>query len=447
MRKQDIVVIIASLGAALILLAVSWGLKPLTVSEGWAVLRLDREVSDRLIQERLREAGIGTAISESTQTVYYDDFGVLRAVPLDRWDGIIEDYDPRHDGYAEKLRAVFVDDAERRIFVPLEASAFGTSPVIVRKRFQAALGDIPFSLEVSASRSFTLVSLLFFAGAAVLMVIFSKNRKLWAFCLPPMAFFPAFGPAAALIPGVLCLFFQCLFAPLREVFLSGAKRGALKMYKKSFMAAAVPAVCCIVLAVLAAIPPWVAVPGFVLSGAVFVLALRNETLGRRSLGHVLFIPMPILPAPSEIRRIHWFLGPFLASSMALVLLPSARDFHSEQELLNSVTVEDFEAHIAFQREFSYRPLGREKTAEYGAYTLGEDGLIAGFSPEEPPEGEFTAPNFKKIVREEEVPLFNLKNIVSLLIGFSGIMISWFGKKPVKHKGALPAIYHDKQVAA
>ena len=86
----------------------------LNVGERWAVLILDEAHEDRRIRESL--AGIGAFISESSQNIFIDDFGSVKKIPLDSYYDEIEAFDPRNDGYAEKLSAFFVRDGKRLFF-------------------------------------------------------------------------------------------------------------------------------------------------------------------------------------------------------------------------------------------------------------------------------------------------------------------------------------------
>jgi hypothetical protein len=67
---------------------------------------------------------------------------------------------------------------------------------------------------------------------------------------------------------------------------------------------------------------------------------------------------------------------------------------------------DYEAHIAFQRAFSRRPLGSDSPEDgYFKYYLGEDGLIAGVEHERHEGGE-------------ETPPFPLENLMEFLLQYN-----------------------------
>ncbi|MCL2473083.1 MAG: hypothetical protein FWF26_05325, partial [Treponema sp.] len=100
-------------------------------SEGFAVLSLDESQNDREIQELLYSKGIKDFFSESTQVVPVDDFGSLKMVPLDSFRNEIEKFDPRDDGYAQKLSSFFVRDGKRFFFLPLD-TVKGNKTVVLK---------------------------------------------------------------------------------------------------------------------------------------------------------------------------------------------------------------------------------------------------------------------------------------------------------------------------
>ncbi|MDR3303101.1 MAG: hypothetical protein LBS86_01675 [Treponema sp.] len=97
---------------------------------GYAVLSVDASYSDGEIATRVSDAA-NTAISagysaESTQWVYFNDFGTMLRLSLDEYDERLDASvirDPRDDGYATRLRAFFVRDGRRFFFIPFERPA------------------------------------------------------------------------------------------------------------------------------------------------------------------------------------------------------------------------------------------------------------------------------------------------------------------------------------
>ena len=106
-------------------------------SGAYGALVCGGDVPDREIRQRLEARGFTGIVSESGQWVLIDRFGSVERVPLDEYPARIMPFDPRNDGYAQKLRSLFVRDEQRFIYIP--------RTVGIESRLAAALEDIPFS--------------------------------------------------------------------------------------------------------------------------------------------------------------------------------------------------------------------------------------------------------------------------------------------------------------
>jgi hypothetical protein len=112
--------------------------------EGYAALALAESAPDREIAGIL-EAALGRpVVCESSQWVFLNSFGGLEKVSLEDYEGRLEAFDPRRDGYAEKLKDFFVRDGRRWFFIPLDKGLFGSPPVLnpgkrLERRINAAL--------------------------------------------------------------------------------------------------------------------------------------------------------------------------------------------------------------------------------------------------------------------------------------------------------------------
>jgi hypothetical protein len=116
--------------------------------EGYAALGLDAAIPDREAAGAL-EAALGRpVVSASSQWVLLNSFGGLERVPLEDYGERLEPFDPRRDGYAEKLANFFVRDGRRWFFIPLDRKLFGLLPPLnpgegLKKRISAALDSLP----------------------------------------------------------------------------------------------------------------------------------------------------------------------------------------------------------------------------------------------------------------------------------------------------------------
>jgi hypothetical protein len=148
MRSSTLALFVCSLCAGMVLLFMVRSGFSRGDLEGYAVLSLDEGVPDRAAAVAL-ERGLGRpVIAESSQWVFLHNFGSLERIPLGDYEGRLEVFDPRRDGYAQKLRDFFVRDGRRRMFIPLDRKLFGSRfPLnprrVLEARIAAALGAAP----------------------------------------------------------------------------------------------------------------------------------------------------------------------------------------------------------------------------------------------------------------------------------------------------------------
>lgn len=94
-------------------------------SESYAVLALEEGIPDREAAEALERALGRPVVSESSQWVFLNSFEGLERIPLEDYEGRLEAFDPRRDGYAEKLKDFFVRNGKRWFFIPLDQGLRG----------------------------------------------------------------------------------------------------------------------------------------------------------------------------------------------------------------------------------------------------------------------------------------------------------------------------------
>lgn len=139
-------------------------------NNSWALLEVDALLPDRYIGELLSRAEMENYISESTQWVFLNDFGELNRIPLDEFPDRLEDFDPRHDGYAERLSAFFVPGETRRFFIPLSPVFSGSGRAKFEKNIAGSLGDIPHSLSFFGKPRSLLGPLVIFVIASAFFI-------------------------------------------------------------------------------------------------------------------------------------------------------------------------------------------------------------------------------------------------------------------------------------
>jgi hypothetical protein len=473
-RNSLCIAALISLGVGAVVFFVSPPPPPADAAYG--LLSLDAAYPDRYIGDILAGMGVEPFISESTQWVFVDDFGELARIPLDQYEKRLEPFDPRNDGYAERLRSFFVLDGKRRFFIPLS----GRTPEFFRTlgdRLQAALGNIPFSIELirppELSRIGSPGERVLFALAAAGFLFFSGSPLTAAFLLPLLAALcltvpGGFAPAAA-----LAALFHSQGGLLREWFALRRYQGKVFFsYKGGFRSGGYSAV-----PVLAGfwgfygLIAWAAGMAFPLAlagGAAFCLVLTTafwvESNRGTGTGHIRFLPVPIrnpgirrfFPSPGAL--------PFGLAALIVLFLPglfSAPPPVPEEKGYAQMRG-DYQTHAAFQASFSRRPLGGSGgDAGYFQYRLDGDGLIAAESEspyDEDADGGFSGEGIPPFPLEEllvfletyENPVvfsYTGREIFSALAGFALGLPALFRADRRRWKGKRLYLYSDKRIAA
>jgi hypothetical protein len=440
----------------------------------YGLLTLDAAYPDRFVGDTLAGLGAGPPISESTQWVFVDDFGALTRVPLDRYEKRLEPFDPRNDGYAEKLRSFFVREGKRRFFIPLA----GQGPEFSRTleaRLRAALGTVPFSLELLGSPAprwgDSPGERVLFALAAAGFLFFSGSPLAAAFTLPLLAVLCLTFPGGFAVSAALAALFYAQGGLLREWF-TARRYGGRGFFPRSGGRgagfAAVPALAA--LWGIYGLAAWTGgaalLPALAGAGAfclVLTAAFWAESNRGAAAGHIRFLPVPIrnpgigrfFPAPGAL--------PFGLAALIALVLPgffSAPPPAPEDEDYTRIRRE-YQNHAAFQASFSRRPLGGGGGGEggYFRYRLDGEGLIAaerespgdpggGFSGEELPP--FPLEDLLVFLETHEKPAgfsYTERGIFSALTGFALGLPALFraGKKRRRGKGLY--LYTDKRIAA
>ncbi|MDR0601754.1 MAG: hypothetical protein LBG42_05170 [Treponema sp.] len=386
---------------------------------GYAVISVDEAVPDAQTREKIAVlAGIEPSgvLSESGMWVFLDDFGGLERIPLERWDERVFPFDPRNDGYAERLRSFFVHDGRRFFFVPMTGKGL--------KKFQKALpgaAGVSFSLDFYGYGPSLYPFVILFSAAGLGFLFLSRPLFPAAAVLPVMAAFSTGGPRSLVMAGLLAGLTRLLAEPLAEWFAcrryrdySGDMRlwECLVPYRKLLVPAAVLLACYAAAAAFGTVFERVTAGIIALSVlGIFAFSVRLESLRGREEEHVRFRAVPILE--EGVKTVFFPLQalPFtLASLLALVPALSAGrvtvnggTIAAEREHL--VSGEEYLAHAAFQAGFSYRPLSGGDSAYY-RYVSGGEGLpeTPAVSPVQPEPEELY----------QEIPPFPLADLADFL---------------------------------
>jgi hypothetical protein len=393
-------------------------------------LTLDASFPDRHIRELLAREGIATTIGESSQWVFLDDFGRLEQVPLDAYWDRVEPFDPRNDGYAERLQSFFVFKGERRIFIGLQGAPPG-----LEARIKAALGDRRYSLSVPAPRRSWLAPALLFLAAAALSALLSREIFVALFFLPLWAPLAGLGAAGFSLTAVLAGLSRILREPAREYFVArryGTAAGTAMPPAEVWVLSGLLLAAAALLGIVGRLPLLTVPAALVLAPLVLCFALWTESC--RGGGHIRFTPVPITPLARRPGACSPVMVPFALAALALPALSGVFPGAGGSAISPSRALtgwksplelngEHYREHAAFQQAFSYTSLGAGE-ASYRRYSLAGDGLIDG---NDSGETAFREP--------EEIPPFPLAPLMDFLANYA-----YTGSSPVSPQGgACPLI--------
>jgi hypothetical protein len=389
---------------------------------GYAVLTTDVSVDDRTLRELLNTGKNGfllSAVTESSQWVMLDDFGSLEVVPLDKYSSRLSSFDPRNDGYAGKLKDIFIRDDKRFAYIPLETGNW--NPAALDMQFNDLLGDIPFSVDYFGFEKPVSLFFLIFAAASfvVLIVIFVKRNTnpgaagIIAILpvLSSLAFFGAPGIACA---AVLLGFAAVLREPLNELYRLPSNTGT-RRFKLIYKNVIEPYRLC-----------WLSLPVFaaaigtvvyytelklffvllVCAAALFVFFLSVRTSSLFGGKHRRFTPVLIIRRQFVDFAFSVYMLPLAAAAIAAIILTPriSGGYVSDTKFDHIIGEQDYYAHLNYQASFSLRQLGGPG-ADYPGYVFDEDGL---------PSPDKRAGRLASI-NVDEYPPFPLKHLMDFFI--------------------------------
>ncbi|MDR0315331.1 MAG: hypothetical protein LBH97_00350 [Treponema sp.] len=418
------------------LLALGTMLIPSWQYGGYAVLICNEAVPDRDLRERLAFRGLGESlISESSQWVLLDAFGGLEQVPLDIYPSRILPFDPRNDGYAERLRSFFVRDGKRLVFIPRGA----VSPGSLEKRIAAAIEGIPHTVEhLGLGKPLGLFFVFFGLALCILLPLrLLKSRPLprmgqFLPCLPILAALVLDGAWGFVLAAILAGFFALLREPVLEwlaMLRYSRRRGqqtpspetadirqrffsdVYEPFKSRWLFSLLLLLCYPLICVFSKISPLMAAAIIIMFAGIMIFSLQVFSQPRIR-DYIRFSPVPLLKPPFGFSFL-WVMFPFgLAAILAAIIplfwtgSPSLGAAAVAGEII--ITENEYQTHAAFQSSFSRRSLDQKDRipgqAGYAAYILDDDGLVspAPFSPME------------TTVLSTDIPPFPLKHLMHFL---------------------------------
>ena len=365
---------------------------------GYAVISSDASIEDRTLKalllspedEKKKSNFAGAPVGESSQWALLDQFDSLEAIPLEKYDAKVSAFDPRNDGYAAKLKNVFVRDGRRYVYIPLKAGNW--TPASMDRQFKNLLGDIPFSVEYYGIGKPGGFFFLVFAAASLLFLIVcfvKKNSRPCALSMVvvlPLLSSLAFSGVAGLALCALFLgFFAMLYEPVNELntlFASKTKGQRLKYfykdiiepYKPYWYFAVVFAAAIAVVAAVSRIKFFFILPVSLALCAVYFLSIKTLSLFSGSRRR--FTPVLILRRRSVDFSFSAYMLPFAAAALlAMIISPRLSGASvSDAKFDHIISEQDYYDHLNFQYSFSMRQLGGAGDASYHSYFIDESGL-------------------------------------------------------------------------
>ena len=420
-KKTDVIRTAITVFLSVIFLFSGKFLSPPADGSGYAILRTDPGTNDDETVSMLHAGGIRGIAAVSTQTVFMDDFGDIKEIPLTQYGDYLAGFDPRNDGYAEKLESFFYQDGKRLAFIPLAENP-GT-PGALTKQVNQILVNIPHELRFLNAPAPRVFPWILFALSLGCVFYFFRSLRPLIHLFFPMAGFVFWGSPGLVSISLLGAVISVLVYPVKEYFTAawyGKKRSfkdQLRTYLFSWISGGILLLIYLAVLILTNIS---LVFGLVVFGGVsglFVFSIRWDVLKGASLEHVRFLPVPIAGYGGKNPGRLMPAVPFICAS--LVLLVSSvfftytfSDFSLDPS--RAVTREDYESHIRFQSGFSFNPLGRTSGSDqYKTYTMGADGLIS--------QGE-TGPAENLFSRNPGD--FPLDGLTGQILGAAGRTIPW-----------------------
>jgi len=381
-----------SLLAALGLLYLGFSMGYEEFRGGYAVITVDASIDDRELRSVL-EAGnyFGPDfISESSQWVMLDEFDALRRIPLDNFSSRIFPFDPRNDGYADKLREVFVKDNKRFVYIPLFAGNWNSG--LLDRKFNDLLVDINYSVDYfGIGRPLALFFIVYSAASVILLILCYLNRKVHRSIvniipmIPVLSSLGFFGAAGIGCAALLFGLFILLKEPLNELVNppAAAAKGFDKRMNQLYKEIILPyryywlflpvfIFAFTVLIIFSQLKMIFLLSIFIASFAVFFFSLKIVSLS--GVEHKRFNPVTIVRRRFPVFVFPVYILPFVIGAFLTVFLaPYMSGSFDNKDFEISISENDYHNHLTHQVTFSTVQMG-SLASDFPSYFFDTDGL-------------------------------------------------------------------------
>ncbi|MCL1958030.1 MAG: hypothetical protein FWF68_00360 [Spirochaetes bacterium] len=384
---------------------------------GYAVLAADDTIEDRTILALLDGAAEnfgGIPVSEAAQWVMLDEFDSLQKIPLSEYSSRVFYFDPRNDGYAEKIKKVFLHDGKRFVYIPLDSNKWNSS--LLDKKINYLFEDIPFSVEYyGIGKPIYFFFVIYAIASLCLLAICYVKRKIWCGTLLIIPLLPVFSPLAFFgAPGIACaalllgLFFM-FREPLNDfIILCGMKtqkiklfyKEILKPYRMNFLFLPLFAAALTVIVVFSQLKLLFLTAFFI--AAIFVFFLFSKTIFIMSGGRKRFNPVLIIRNRLPDFSFSVFMMPFAAAVFCAMFFSPfmSGSYVSNGQFDTIINEQDYYAHLIYQASFSTRQLGTS-VYDFPDFIYDNDGL--------PSINKMS--DIRELINLDDFPPFPLKNLM------------------------------------
>jgi len=362
---------------------------------GYALLITDDTIEDEAILSRLESGDLffgGSPVSESSQWVLLDEFDSIKRIPLNQFSSRIFPFDPRNDGYAGKLRDVFVRDGKRFIYLPLFAGNWKAN--FLDKKFNELMGDIPVSVEYyGIGRPLSLFFIVYAAASVILLIMCYVKRKVHRSIvniipmIPVLSSLGFFGAAGIGSAALLFALFIMLKEPLNELVNPppSIKKGKnfktiykeiIAPYKFYWLFVPVFLAALSILVIFSQLKVLFLIAVTIASFAVFFFSLKIVIFS--GVEHKRFNPLMILRRRFPEFVFPMYILPFVIGAFLTMFFTPfmSGTYDSGNKFDVIVTEQDYYDHLTYQTSFSTRRLGGgEESSSYPAFSFDTDGLI------------------------------------------------------------------------
>ncbi|MCL2410665.1 MAG: hypothetical protein FWC97_03385 [Treponema sp.] len=340
---------------------------------GYAVLSTDVSTDYKMLSSLFPDVRkfAHEPVSESSLWVMLDNFEYLEKVPLFMFFDRILYFDPRNDGFAEKLRDIFIRDGRRYVFIPLKYDNW--NPTSLDRQFVSLFEGIPFYVDYFGVGRPVFLFFIMYALASIgfLVICYAKrkhNRKVssvsvfkLALLLPIFSSLAFFGHSGIISTALLFAFFILIKDPLADYFGQKDSLGKrdfqwLKPYWYYLVFIPIFAAAFAGLIVFFQVRILFLLLIFTCAFLVFFFSLKIQFTDGK---HKRFNPIMIKKRRSPDFSYPKYVLPFaFAAVLTTVFYPLMSDSPvSNENFYFNINEQDYYNHLEFQASFSTRQLG------------------------------------------------------------------------------------------